>query len=223
MILAYVFIKEGLMFISSLNTLSGVTEASLPASARGADRDKVSETDGNEAFILDLSPAACKAGQAASAERNTSLIAKAKNVEVQRRNVQKQISRILLSHNIDTSSEIKFTYEGGKVSVNGSHPQKDTIERILNENAELRSAVSGLLNDSHELASEKVQQEYTVALQNDDDEDKEKQETEMERQLRLQQKVVSFQQQLSDVSTDFSFSGGTLSVATLDMVSGFSF
>lgn len=45
----------------------------------------------------------------------------------------------------------------------------------------------------------------------------------MERQLRLQQKAVSFQQQLSAASADFSFSGGTLSVATLDMVSGFSF
>ncbi|MFR8206140.1 MAG: hypothetical protein ACLU99_07235 [Alphaproteobacteria bacterium] len=105
--------------------------------------------------------------------KNTSLIVKAKNVEVQRREVQKQISRILLSHSIDTSSEIKFTYEGGKISVDGSHPQKDTIERILNENTELRSAVSGLLSDSHELAAAKVQQEYTVALEDDDDEDKE--------------------------------------------------
>lgn len=93
----------------------------------------------------------------------------------------------------------------------------------MNENTELRSAVSGLLSDSHELAAAKVQQEYTVALEDDDDEDKEKLETEMERQLRLQQKAVSFQQQLSAASADFSFSGGTLSVATLDMVSGFSF
>ncbi len=211
------------MLISSLNSLLGVTEAPLPTSASGISRDKASETSLNEAFSLDLSPAARKAGQAASAEKNTSLIAKAKNVEVQRREVQKQISRILLSHSIDTSSEIKFTYESGKISVDGSHPQKDTIERILNENTELRSAVSGLLSDSHELAAAKVQQEYTVALEDDDDEDKEKLETEMERQLRLQQKAVSFQQQLSAASADFSFSGGTLSVATLDMVSGFSF
>ena len=209
------------MLISSLNSLLGVTEAPLPTSASGISRDKASETSLNEAFSLDLSPAARKAGQAASAEKNTSLIAKAKNVEVQRREVQKQISRILLSHSIDTSSEIKFTYESGKISVDGSHPQKDTIERILNENTELRSAVSGLL--SHELAAAKVQQEYTVALEDEDDEDKEKLETEMERQLRLQQKAVSFQQQLSAASADFSFSGGTLSVATLDMVSGFSF
>ena len=211
------------MLISSLNSLLGVTEAPLPTTASGISRDKASETSLTEAFSLDLSPAARKAGQAASAEKNTSLIAKAKNVEVQRREVQKQISRILLSHSIDTSSEIKFTYEGGKISVDGSHPQKDTIERILNENTELRSAVSGLLSDSHELAAAKVQQEYTVALEDDDDEDKEKLETEMERQLRLQQKAVSFQQQLSAASADFSFSGGTLSVATLDMVSGFSF
>lgn len=212
------------MLISSLNSLLGVTEAPLPTSASGISRDKASEKSLNEAFSLDLSPAARKAELAASAEKNTSLIAKAKNVEVQRREVQKQISRILLSHNIDTSFEIKFTYEGGKISVDGSHPQKDTIERILNENTELRSAVSGLLNDSHELAAAKVQQEYTVALEeDDDDEDKEKLETEMERQLRLQQKAVSFQQQLSAASADFSFSGGTLSVATLDMVSGFSF
>lgn len=43
----------------------------------------------------------------------------------------------------------------------------------MNENTELRSAVSGLLSDSHELAAAKVQQEYTVALEDDDDEDKE--------------------------------------------------
>lgn len=81
------------MLISSLNSLLGVTEAPLPTSASGISRDKASETSLNEAFSLDLSPAARKAGQAASAEKNTSLIVKAKNVEVQRREVQKQISR----------------------------------------------------------------------------------------------------------------------------------
>lgn len=70
------------MLISSLNSLLGVTEAPLPTTASGISRDKASETSLNEAFSLDLSPAARKAGQAASAEKNTSLIAKAKNVEV---------------------------------------------------------------------------------------------------------------------------------------------
>ena len=65
------------MLISSLNSLLGVTEAPLPTSASGISRDKASETSLNEAFSLDLSPAARKAGQAASAEKNTSLIVKA--------------------------------------------------------------------------------------------------------------------------------------------------
>lgn len=51
------------MLISSLNSLLGVTEAPLLTTASGISRDKASETSLNEAFSLDLSPAARKAGQ----------------------------------------------------------------------------------------------------------------------------------------------------------------
>lgn len=146
------------------------------------------------------------------------------SVTKQIEDVQKRLSRMLLSHNINTSQEINFKMSAdGRIVVDGATKDKEQIERVLNENSQFVNDVKSMLNNSHELATSKDQQKYSIALNEKDDEDEKKQETEFEKQLRLHEKAVSFEQQLSNASGSFSFGGGKISVTTLNLAAGFSF
>lgn len=174
----------------------------------------------SDAFVLDLSEEA-KALMAGSTDINSAdtldslsdMANKVDNTEV-----SEALNRLLLSRNIDISKKIDFSVDdSGRIIVTSDHPQKDLIEKAVNEDNSLSNDVKKLLNQSYEEALGKVQQEYRIALDDDENKDDE------EKKLELYNRVVSFTKQLDSVAGDFSLEGGSITAAVTSMASGFSF
>lgn len=178
----------------------------------------------SSAFILDLSDqaqqimAAGNSNEAAAVDTSKSL---SDRVKEQSEAVQDKINRLLLSRNLDVNADMDFEIGvDGKIKVKGDIANKEAIEAALNGDSSLGNELKQLLNDSSQLATQKLKEKFKVAvkaLEDDDDEDKEK------KKLELEQKYIRTVQQVGEISNDFSFSGGSLNIASLDFVENFTF
>ena len=178
----------------------------------------------SSAFILDLSDqaqqimAAGNSNEAAAVDTSKSL---SDRVKEQSEAVQDKINRLLLSRNLDVNADMDFEIGvDGKIKVKGDIANKEAIEAALNGDSSLGNELKQLLNDSSQLATQKLKEKFKVAvkaLEEDDDEDKEK------KKLELEQKYIRAVQQVGEISNDFSFSGGSLNIASLDFVENFTF
>lgn len=178
----------------------------------------------SSAFILDLSDqaqqimAAGNSNEAAAVDTSKSL---SDRVKEQSEAVQDKINRLLLSRNLDVNADMDFEIGvDGKIKVKGDIANKEAIEAALNGDSSLGNELKQLLNDSSQLATQKLKEKFKVAvkaLEEDDDEDKEK------KKLELEQKYIRTVQQVGEISNDFSFSGGSLNIASLDFVENFTF
>lgn len=134
-----------------------------------------------------------------------------------------KLNRILLSNGIDTSKEISLGVdESGKIIVKSDHPEKDKIERILNDNEQFAHETRKTLSEASLEALGQVEEKKQIRLKEpeEDDEDKKKHENEFERQLRITEKAMEISKQVIAASSDFSLSGGTVSFASLTMAAG---
>lgn len=208
-------------FLQPLNGFGASKQSSNDKAASG------SSSDNNPAFVLDLSDKAKQlmAAELPSETKNVDAFKKpvslSDSVKEQSKNVQDKMTRLLLSRNIDFSADMDLEIDSsGKIRVKGDIANKDAIEEALNGDSSLSSELKQLLNDSSSLATQKAEAKYKAALkilEEDDDEDKEKKKLEME------QKYINIVKQIGQISNDFSFKGGALSIASLDFVANTTF
>ncbi|MBQ8630178.1 MAG: hypothetical protein IJ479_00480 [Alphaproteobacteria bacterium] len=178
----------------------------------------------SEAYTLDLSEAAQKYMSSSQA-----LLARAQGKELTKAalpdglqqsidHMQDRLNRTLLSHNINTAQDISFEFDkSGLLKVTSEHPDKEKIERILNEDKEFINEARRTLQDSSEYASGEVQKKYVELLEDDDkdDEDKEKIKNEYERQSDLQMRAAKAQEQVAAASNSFMLGGGALTMSSI--------
>lgn len=185
------------------------------ASAEKAQNIEVGQTSG--AYILDLSDTAKNMMAAKAADVRKSVSAPA-NFDNQVKNAQKALTRLLLSHNLDPNADMDFKIENGRIVLNDKeNPDKEAIERVLNENAPFLSEMQDVLNKAEVLAQEKLQTNYKIALEDDENKDDE------EKKLALTQKMIEFSKQVASVANSFSVSSGTMSFASINMASSLVF
>lgn len=204
-------------FLQPLNGFGSAKPANDTAETANA-------ANSSAAFILDLSEsaqqimAAGNSNEAAPVDSGKSL---SDRVKEQSEAVQDKINRLLLSRNLDINADMDFEIGAdGKIKIKGDIANKEAIEAALNGDSSLGGELRQLLNDSSQLATQKLKEKYKVAvkaLEEDDDKDKEK------KKLELEQKYIRLVQQVGEISSDFSFSGGSLNIASLDFVNNFSF
>lgn len=204
-------------FLQPLNGFGSAKPANDTAETANA-------ANSSAAFILDLSEsaqqimAAGNSNEAVPVDSGKSL---SDRVKEQSEAVQDKINRLLLSRNLDINADMDFEIGAdGKIKIKGDIANKKAIEAALNGDSSLGGELRQLLNDSSQLATQKLKEKYKVAvkaLEEDDDKDKEK------KKLELEQKYIRLVQQVGEISSDFSFSGGSLNIASLDFVNNFSF
>ncbi len=177
----------------------------------------------SEAYTLDLSEAAQKYLNSSQNLLNRaqgkalSQAALPDDLQQSINNLQDRLNRILLSHNIDTAQDISFEFdENGLLKVTSEHPDKEKIERILNEDNGFINEARQSLQDGFEYAAGEVQQKYVEILEDDDDEDKkEKIKNDYERQLDLQMRAAKAQEQVAAAAGSFSLNGGALTMSSV--------
>lgn len=217
------------MQISSVNNQSAI--AGLLGTSSASKEAQRNNSEKNEAYELSISEEAQQAYLAAKQSQMNRLTNP--NVTVGNKvsdklqasidSMTEKLNRILLSNGIDTSSEINLSIdETGKIVVKSDHPEKEKIERILNDNEQFANEVKKTLSDASLEAVGQVEEKKQISLKEheEDDEDKKKQENEFERQLRITEKAIEISKQVMAVSNDFSLSGGTVSFASLTMAAG---
>lgn len=186
--------------------------------------ETINSSSKSDAFILDLSSQAQQI-LAASNSNEISQVNTSKSlsdrVKEQSESVQDKITRLLLSRNLDINADMDFEVDaGGNIKVKSDIANKEAIEEALNSDTSLGRELKQLLSDSSQLATEKIKEKYKVALkalEEDDDKDKEK------KKLELQNKYIKMVEQVSQISNDFSFSGGSLNIASMDFANNLIF
>ena len=217
------------MQISSVNNQSAIAGLLGTSSASKEAQSKNSEK--NEAYELSISEEAQQAYIAAKQSQMNRLTNPditggnkvSDKLQASIDSMTEKLNRILLSNGIDTSSEISLSVdETGKIVVKSDHPEKEKIERILNDDEQFANEVRKTLSDASLEAIGQVEEKKQISLKEheEDDEDKKKKENEFERQLRITEKAMEISKQVMAVSNDFSLSGGTVSFASLTMAAG---
>lgn len=175
----------------------------------------------NTAFVLDLSAKAQELMSAGHTQQTDLSKPLNERVKEQSAAVQNKMTRLLLSHNIDVNKNMDFEIDSaGNIRIRGEIENKETIERILNEDASFRGELKQLLSDASDLATQRIKDKYKIALKTldeDDDKDKEK------KKLELQNKYIQAVQNIGKISENFSLDNGTLNIASLGFAAGFSF
>lgn len=217
------------MQISSVNNQSAI--AGLLGTSSASKEALSNNSEKNEAYELSISEEAQQAYLAAKQSQMNRLTNPnvtggnkvSDKLQASIDSMTEKLNRILLSNGIDTSSEINLSIdETGKIVVKSDHPEKEKIERILNDNEQFANEVKKTLSDASLEAVGQVEEKKQISLKEheEDDEDKKKQENEFERQLRITEKAIEISKQVMAVSNDFSLSGGTVSFASLTMAAG---
>lgn len=209
------------VFSNSFGLFGGKTMASAKSP------EFIAKNEKNDAYELNISDEAKNAYKTSAADTlarasGSDLIAAAMPQDLKNdiKAMEEKLTRILLSHNIDTSKPIDFSFENGKIVVKGEHPEKERIERILNENEELVSSSQKTLDKAAAHAHNLAEQKYKVALKDKDDDEK---ETEYEKELRLKMRLANVNKQITEVSGDFSLSGGGVSMSSIAVANGATF
>lgn len=205
---------------SFLQPLNGFG-ASKPANDSS---ETINSSGQSDAFILDLSSqaqqmlAAGNSNEISQADTSKSL---SDRVKEQSESVQDKITRLLLSRNLDINADMDFEVDAsGNIKVKGDIANKEAIEEALNSDSSLGSELKQLLSDSSDLATQKIKEKFKVALkalEEDDDKDKEK------KKLELQNQYIKMVEQVGKISNDFSFSGGSLNIASMDFANNLTF
>lgn len=201
-------------FLQPLNGLGSAKPANNAEETRTA-------ASSNAAFILDLSD---KAQEIIAADKGISATDRTKTlderVKEQSEAVQNKMTRLLLSRNIDFNKNMDFEIDSsGNIRIKGDVDNKEAIENVLNSDSSFRNELKQLLNDTSDLATQKIKEKYKIALkalEKDDDKDKEK------RKLELQNKYIQMVQNVGKISNDFSMNNGILNIASLDFAAGVS-
>lgn len=221
-----VFMKGIVMNVSSVFSNSfGLFGGKPMVGAKS--QEFVAKNEKNDAYELNISNEAKNAYKASAADTMSraagkDLIAAAmpQDLKDKIKTMEEELSRILLSHNINTSKPIDFAFENGRVVVKGEHPEKEKIERVLNENKDLVNSIQKTLDEAAAYARDLAGQKYKVALKDKDDDEK---ETEYEKELRLKMRLAAVNKQIAEVSGDFSLSGGGVSMSSIAVANGATF
>lgn len=187
----------------------------------------VAKNEKNDAYELSISDEAKNAYKTSAADTiarasGGDLIAAAmpQDLKDDIKSMEEKLTRILLSHNIDTSKPIDFSFENGKITVKGDHPDKEKIERVLNENQDLVSSSQKTLDKAAAHARNLADEKYKISLKDKDDDEK---ETEYEKELRLKMRLATVNKQIAEVSGDFSLNAGGISMSSIAVANGATF
>ncbi len=208
--------------INSIFFQNHILSSLSPKFSAGKSENNNNSEDG---YILDLSNKAkeiiAQNNTSVNVQKSSSIVDLAKEVNSQISEVEKKITRLLLSHQISPKQKISFEIDTmGKIAIKGNTEDKEKIENILNQNSSLVSEIKQMLNSSSNLAMQKTELKYKASIKmidQSDDEDKEK------KKLELEQKYVQVMQNIRNISNQFSMSGGELSVESLSYANGLTF